>query len=607
MITQTFHSMKRNFFIRNVCLYILPLLIPLFLISVLAIVIINTYVKNEIDTRNINNLETNASTINALIDELERINITLSVNPSIKVRLKNVILKMEENNGIAAEDYQLVTAILDMLYSSVDYNPYIASVYIYFDNETEWFISNTNEFSNSDFFYDTDWLEKYKSKKGDTDRFWFEFRTIDNYLFQYGVSVKVLTIYNQIYSSGKSKPDGVLVLNVFEDELDTALGNLLEAPDESLYVVDNNGSIIFSNGKEGNLSSDELSLLDFGTSSSITYNGHCIYRVHSDSYNWMYYYTIPISSAYYMPRILTRAILIICMLSGLAGLILAYSFAYKSYKEIMELVEVIQQARNGKVSYSYEDDYGSDLFRYVMQNVIKSFLKIDFLELQISERKYHNKILEMAVLQYQLNPHFLYNTLQTILWKSIALSNGPNDVSEMIENLSDILHYALDSNETVVPIYEEISIAKAYINIQKTRYHNHFDSMWDLTDIDPDMKLPKLILQPLIENAIYHGIQQKKDPSTIRISIKGRENMLKIRVIDNGTGMSKENLQKLRKNLSLKNEGNSSHIGLANTNKRLQIIYEEKARLYINSRIGTGTIVTMIIPAYLQEKPKTEE
>ena len=107
---------------------------------------------------------------------------------------------MEENNGIAAEDYQLVTAILDMLYSSVDYNPYIASVYIYFDNETEWFISNTNEFSNSDFFYDTDWLEKYKSKKGDTDRFWFEFRTIDNYLFQYGVSVKVLTIYNQIYS-----------------------------------------------------------------------------------------------------------------------------------------------------------------------------------------------------------------------------------------------------------------------------------------------------------------------------------------------------------------------------------------------------------------------
>ena len=361
MITQTFHSMKRNFFIRNVCLYILPLLIPLFLISVLAIVIINTYVKNEIDTRNINNLETNASTINALIDELERINITLSVNPSIKVRLKNVILKMEENNGIAAEDYQLVTAILDMLYSSVDYNPYIASVYIYFDNETEWFISNTNEFSNSDFFYDTDWLEKYKSKKGDTDRFWFEFRTIDNYLFQYGVSVKVLTIYNQIYSSGKSKPDGVLVLNVFEDELDTALGNLLEAPDESLYVVDNNGSIIFSNGKEGNLSSDELSLLDFGTSSSITYNGHCIYRVHSDSYNWMYYYTIPISSAYYMPRILTRAILIICMLSGLAGLILAYSFAYKSYKEIMELVEVIQQARNGKVSYSYEDDYISSV------------------------------------------------------------------------------------------------------------------------------------------------------------------------------------------------------------------------------------------------------
>ena len=242
-----------------------------------------------------------------------------------------------------------------------------------------------------------------------------------------------------------------------------------------------------------------------------------------------------------------------------------------------------------------------------MQNVIKSFLKIDFLELQISERKYHNKILEMAVLQYQLNPHFLYNTLQTILWKSIALSNGPNDVSEMIENLSDILHYALDSNETVVPIYEEISIAKAYINIQKTRYHNHFDSMWDLTDINPDMKLPKLILQPLIENAIYHGIQQKKDPSTIRISIKGRENMLKIRVIDNGTGMSKENLQKLRKNLSLKNEGNSSHIGLANTNKRLQIIYEGKARLYINSRIGTGTIVTMIIPAYLQEKPKSEE
>lgn len=598
-IQDVFTSMKRKFFVKNMLLFILPMLIPLLLIGSVSIWMLTTYVKTEIDRRNMEQLSANAATIDSMISELERLNITLSANPSVRLRLKNVILKMETEQGIPAQDYEVVNTIVDLLYGSASFNPNIASLYVYFNNDSGWFISSSNRFSNLDFFFDTSWMRSYQEHINRPERYWFEFRTIDNYLFQTGTSAKVLTIYHKIYSSGKQEPDGILVLNVMENQLNKALAKLLNGDNERLFVLDANGQVVF----QSHLDSSPPAVLEPGTHGSESVNSYTAasgayrsYQLPSSLYDWQYLYLVPKTETYAVPDMLIRLVLAVCVIAGLFGLFVAYLLAVRNYGQIIELVNVIQLAKEGKEIPAISNTQG-DLFHYVMQNVIRSFIQIDYLQVQLSERKYYAKTLELLALQSQLNPHFLYNTIQTILWKTIALTQGPNQASDMMERLSDVLHYALDDHGSMALLYDEIRITNSYIDIQKARYRNQFDVSWDISDVDPNIRVAKLMLQPLIENAIYHGIREKKTNSSIRISFTMKTlTQMRIRIIDDGLGTSPQNLKEIRKRLASNKREPSEHIGLVNTAKRLQLLYGGQASLFICSRQNHGTIITILLP-----------
>jgi two-component system sensor histidine kinase YesM len=226
---------------------------------------------------------------------------------------------------------------------------------------------------------------------------------------------------------------------------------------------------------------------------------------------------------------------------------------------------------------------------------MNTFIERSYLKLQLSERKYRLQAAELLALQSQINPHFLHNTLETIYWEILRISGKPTIAHRMIENLSDIMKYSLNSKDNFVTLKEEIENTNSYIEIQKYRYEDKFDVYWDYLPLVNNYKIKKLIFQPLVENSIYHGIIKKDTRCYIKIKIIKSGSHLRIFVADNGYGISLEKLEEIKQKLE-SSEDYFDHIGLFNTNKRLKLIYGEQYGIRIRSLPGKGTVVFLYIP-----------
>ncbi len=238
------------------------------------------------------------------------------------------------------------------------------------------------------------------------------------------------------------------------------------------------------------------------------------------------------------------------------------------------------------------DEYG-----YIQQNILKTFLEQSYLKMQLSEKRYRMQSMELLALQSQINPHFLYNTLDTLNWISIRLNGHPNQISTLLESLSSILRYSLGHPNETATLAEEIANTRCYVTIQKVRYANKFDLFWEYDEDAGGLQLMKLLLQPLVENSLYHGIKVKKEGGLIKIRIHRCRDTLHIAVIDNGVGIQPERLAELRQEMSEEGEY-SAKIGLCSTAKRLSLFYGGRAGLRILSRPGLGTAVKMELPLH---------
>ena len=206
---------------------------------------------------------------------------------------------------------------------------------------------------------------------------------------------------------------------------------------------------------------------------------------------------------------------------------------------------------------------------------------------------------ELALLQAQINPHFLYNTLDTIIW--LIEADKQQEAVEMVSDLSSFFRNSLSRGEDVITLAEEEVHVRSYLQIQHARYK---DIMEYTVDIDPglhDAMLPKLTLQPLVENALYHGIKLKRARGTIRISGDLEDGCVLLRVEDNGVGMTKQRLAQLR---SAMEHQERVGFGLSAVNQRLRLQFGPEYGLRIDSEEGEGTTVTVRIPYVRKEAGK---
>ena len=215
---------------------------------------------------------------------------------------------------------------------------------------------------------------------------------------------------------------------------------------------------------------------------------------------------------------------------------------------------------------------------------------------EIRRRQESLRRTELALLQAQINPHFLYNTMDTIIW--LIEADKQQEAVEMVANLSSFFRHSLSKGEDVITLAEEERHVRSYLQIQHARYQ---DIMEYILDIDPglhDAMLPKLTLQPLVENALYHGIKLKRAKGTIRITATLPDGCVLLRVEDNGVGITPQRLAQLRDAMERQERVG---FGLSAVNQRLRLQFGPEYGLRLDSEEGQGTTVTARIPYVRKE------
>lgn len=195
---------------------------------------------------------------------------------------------------------------------------------------------------------------------------------------------------------------------------------------------------------------------------------------------------------------------------------------------------------------------------------------------------------EYKALESQINPHFLYNTLDSIKW--LAMRKKTKDVVDTIEALSNLYRFNLNKGREIVTVGEELNSIRDYMHIQNVRFGNKITLITDVPELIIRNRIIKMTLQPLIENSVYHGIQDSlKKAGTIRISGRVQDDFVILDVADNGGGIEEKRLESL-----LQRE--SGGYGLRNVNQRLKLFYGDEYGLTVESTKGEGTIVSVRVP-----------
>lgn len=221
----------------------------------------------------------------------------------------------------------------------------------------------------------------------------------------------------------------------------------------------------------------------------------------------------------------------------------------------------------------------------------------ELLDAKIKEQENLKKA-ELKTLQAQINPHFLYNTLDTIVW--MAEANKTDQVIEIVRALSSFFRIALSKGKDWIPIRQEIEHVRSYLAIQKMRYRDILDYKIEIDDDILDGTILKLTLQPLVENALYHGIKSKRDGGTISVRARrANQNLVLLEVRDDGIGLTPYKLFQIQSNIeedsgeiSLQESG----FGLENVNRRIKLYYGKQYGLSVQSQYQSGTQVTVAIP-----------
>lgn len=581
--------MKGNFFIKNLLLFLLPLLIPVLILGSLSILITQNHIKEQITENNMNTLSQTKTSIDLIFSEIDTLNIQIDSSSKPALNLKRVL----QSDNLNASDLDNIDMISFFINSFANTKPYIYSIYVYYENDSGRFYTTNKVIENFNTFYDNSWYEKYKNHPSD-ERLWIEKRNIKQYDFE-DKETRLITVYKKM-----AQNNGVIVLNLKADYIEDLLNKSAASPEQKIFILDKKNDELMKSDPCDDLSDFNINQL-LNTDSNRIYsskeNKYLIKSlIKSERFAWNYVSIIPEETLYQVSTRLIKYTIIFLVVSLVLGVLLTFYLTRKRYKQINNIISIIDSAKNHQPLPIIEDK-NSNEFTYIIENLITAFIEQNYLKLQLSERKYKLENMELIALQSQINPHFLFNTLHTIYWEVIKIGGYDCKPIKMIENLSSILDYSLTTPTNTVSMDNEIRYTKTYLEIQITRYADKFEVIWDYSDDIKDVSTIKLLIQPLVENCIHHGINNKttEEKGKIKIRISTNNNLVFIAIIDNGAGIEADKLKEIQSKLHSSYDS-SNHIGLFNTNKRLKITYGDDYGIHINSRFGLGTVIYIRFP-----------
>ncbi|MCR5053595.1 MAG: histidine kinase [Lachnospiraceae bacterium] len=318
-----------------------------------------------------------------------------------------------------------------------------------------------------------------------------------------------------------------------------------------------------------------------GEDSLVTYN-------YNSSLNQVFVYTMPIS---YINRDSKEVLLQIVFLGIILVMVclMIVAIIYNSlYSPINSMTDFCEEVSSGNLSAQINDDMPDEL-GYLSRNMDSMSTRIKALVESQSKQAEEKRQLELQMLQYQINPHFLFNTLNT--FHLVATMNQDMVVSEGIQSLSNLLQNTITNKNSLIPLKDEIDNLKDYFSIMRIRYAGNFEVVYDISPENAlDCLVPNLITQPLAENAVIHGSYDNGTIITINVSCHLSEDKLTIEIRDNGKGFDSSAVNVFERS-------SNKHIGVLNVDQRIKLNYGESYGLSIESVPSVGTTCTMIIPA----------
>ncbi|MCI8443208.1 MAG: sensor histidine kinase [Provencibacterium sp.] len=567
---------RRGLFLQKFSSIFLPMLLVAFLLSAVSgALLIHREIESAIRQSN-NMLAQAMQTIEILFGSVDTVALAVCQDTGSFDRIQEIFNGENYDDREARLETERFRRFVSSTANSI---PYIQSVYVYVKNDYERFIAtDVSQIVSLEEYFDTAWYESYLQHR-ESDQVWTESRFIQRYSFE--KPTEIISRCRMLVPRGMREM-GVIVENVEKRKIRALLDSLRLLPGQEISILDDRGQTLLTYRQNGEKSTQESLCMRA--------------EISSRRFGWTFVSKIPYAMLFQAIMPLLQIQLIVLAVCFVLSLGMALIVTRHKYARALMVIRVINSRSPEGFVYS---EKRPDEYDYFLESILREYIEKTNLELTIASQQYQLRIMEILALQSQINPHFLFNTLEVIKWESIGLTHGENTVSEMLESLADIMRYSLSDPHEMVSLQKEMEVSKSYIQILQNRYVNKFDVDWRVDPVLSSQQVPKLLLQPLIENSVYHGIKEKPGFCRIRIRIHQRGSVLILRVYNNGAGMTRERLHQVRESLHASDMTN--RIGLYNIAKRLSLLFSGATEVRIYSRETLGTTVVIRI-GQTQEK-----
>ena len=479
---------------------------------------------------------------------------------------------------------------------------FISSVYVYTPKGTFYGLSSFPKEGYD--FYKSKLFQEYRAAGGPTLYKGVKVRDEifkgDRYVIPLVVKVTIPGYFGDVF----------LIINIDSSEMDKYLSKSIVGTGEDVLVLDMKKRLVASNGT-GTAAAyqDLITMKPELTHWDQNSRDYIISADNLDTSNWV---VVVFSSKEQIHDALSSSLSLVLFLVLLSAMIAgAFSifFSTRIIRPLEELQKSMMAVTQGDFSRRYEYNYNNEVgrlakcFNYMVKALgdLVSQLNSTIEQLKVEKENVRQeqtlkRSAELNALQAQIDPHFLHNTLNSIVW--LAVEKDCDEISTLASELAKFYEYRIRGGKTVIQISDEIEQVKSYLAIQKLRYGNTISYHFELDEALMDKLIIKLVLQPLVENAIFHGVQcRESGPKDIYIRVfEDKNSDILLEVEDNGAGIGPEKLEKMNRQLAACSFVPTDGYGIYNVNERIRLYFGEEYGLLYESEAGKWTRAILRIP-----------
>jgi two-component system, sensor histidine kinase YesM len=528
-------------------------------------------------------LSTSSNSIESELKDLEDLSYNILTDPQIQQYLSSI-----SEDSTEYDKFRMRTNVLDKLLSYANKEEYIQSINLVDVNGEEYVVGPRT-------------LKLTQHQKADITKMAIKANGSNVWLnpekndYIFATAREIRQFRNLSFDNL-----GTIIIYLNMDKL---VANILEGSKkrDGEFLIVRQSNIIFpketnSLFKEAAISLDSQSVASRYQIKKIDNKNYFLVHIKSNYFDWGYLNVIPYNQIFENINKVKTFLIIIFILMFVVVTMFGIRFARNITIPLENLVDGMKYIKVGdfkeaskkalQASVMQDDEVGK-----LQQNFQAMIQQIDELINENYSKQLTIKETEFKALQAQINPHFLYNTLESINW--LAKGNGQTQISRMVESLGFLLRNSINLKKPLITIEEELTIVKNYVVIQQYRFEERLDFHMEVDEDIVGFYIPKLTLQPLVENAIHYALEPKIDPCRISIYSIVNKETIKLIVEDDGPGMESAFIEKLKKG-EVKTRGQG--VGLSNIDDRIKLSYGEKYGVSIESEYNKGTKVIIVLP-----------